>query len=1142
MTTGAIFFALFSLLSLYLLGEFLVSGTTTSLPAGSIATSGTLYVPEFLSNLTTLWPASNLDGCACPQLWDFSYTEIMHAFWLKISDDIQIFYSKTSDRVGMLGVLSGVCLTCFVRKLMIIIEYLAAQLVRTILLLWAYMLWAMHSMIYRFVLNYFTTVVTTALLTFYTACLVRMVRGIFGGSVGFLVRVYKLIRRPVVYTKEKAVKGFMCFTIPQKPPRSSVLEVQFKDGSHAGYASCISLFNGETALLTAHHIYEISGAMVASTKTGTKIPLSEFKAHFDNSTTDLTLLRGPPNWEGLLGAKASRCVPVNSLAKSKGSIFHFDGSWKSRNCEIVGTSGRFATTLSVTDGGFSGAPIFNGKNILGVHVGAMKDDGPHAGPFNLMAPIPQIPGLTSPQYVFETTAPSGRLFQNDDLEQFQEVYESVYQTVEKTDYIAKAREHFTGRTNVDGNRWGDLDLDFEVQTRELMYDEYATYGSTQIAPSALEEDEDEWEIPPPRHTQYLAKKYVPEVSKPKHECKVCNSHTDRKCLGDTGEHKCCACKKFGTEQTAKVLAQKEKKTYAEVARRQPGNRPRRRRPPTKRAKTKLLHPHTRAERWRSHNEQGGGSARCEDQPDLHRENGGRDHRAESPEAQEHKKTREYKTAEFEGFFSSQYNWELCSPSPKVRGFESVGRLPQWYHPGQKTNSPWGEKLVEKHPELGAKTRGFGWPQFGAKAELKSLRLQAARWLERAESMKIPSAEARERVIGETVELYKNAQANAPLAVKGNKLSWDGFQSEFRTAVLSLEPDAGIGVPYIAYGRPCHRGWIEDPDLLPILAQLTYNRLQKMLQVEEFAEMTPEQLVREGLCDPIRVFVKGEPHKQAKLDEGRYRLIMSVSLVDQLVARVLFQSQNKMEIALWRCLPSKPGFGLSTDGQVREFTESLAAQVGIDVENLMSDWPKYLVPTDCSGFDWSVAEWMLQDEMEVRNRLTPDLNDATVKLRACWLRCISNSVLSLSDGTLLAQRIPGVQKSGSYNTSSSNSRIRVMAALHCGAKWCVAMGDDALEDSNSRLGEYKQLGFKVEVSDQLEFCSHTFVQPDLALPVNRNRMLYKLIYGYNPENGSLEVITNYLNACFSILNELRHDQETVDSLYQWLVIPVLPQNV
>ncbi|QVY47430.1 P1 [Barleria polerovirus 1] len=571
MTTGAIFFALFSLLSLYLLGEFLVSGTTTSLPAGSIATSGTLYVPEFLSNLTTLWPASNLDGCACPQLWDFSYTEIMHAFWLKISDDIQIFYSKTSDRVGMLGVLSGVCLTCFVRKLMIIIEYLAAQLVRTILLLWAYMLWAMHSMIYRFVLNYFTTVVTTALLTFYTACLVRMVRGIFGGSVGFLVRVYKLIRRPVVYTKEKAVKGFMCFTIPQKPPRSSVLEVQFKDGSHAGYASCISLFNGETALLTAHHIYEISGAMVASTKTGTKIPLSEFKAHFDNSTTDLTLLRGPPNWEGLLGAKASRCVPVNSLAKSKGSIFHFDGSWKSRNCEIVGTSGRFATTLSVTDGGFSGAPIFNGKNILGVHVGAMKDDGPHAGPFNLMAPIPQIPGLTSPQYVFETTAPSGRLFQNDDLEQFQEVYESVYQTVEKTDYIAKAREHFTGRTNVDGNRWGDLDLDFEVQTRELMYDEYATYGSTQIAPSALEEDEDEWEIPPPRHTQYLAKKYVPEVSKPKHECKVCNSHTDRKCLGDTGEHKCCACKKFGTEQTAKVLAQKEKKTYAEVARRQPGN-------------------------------------------------------------------------------------------------------------------------------------------------------------------------------------------------------------------------------------------------------------------------------------------------------------------------------------------------------------------------------------------------------------------------------------------------------------------------------------------------------------------------------------------------------------------------------------------
>lgn len=397
------------------------------------------------------------------------------------------------------------------------------------------------------------------------------------------------------------------------------------------------------------------------------------------------------------------------------------------------------------------------------------------------------------------------------------------------------------------------------------------------------------------------------------------------------------------------------------------------------------------------------------------------------------------------------------------------------------------------------------------------------------------------MVQKTVQAYSTAQTQTPAATREGELSWNGFLQDFKEAVRSLELDAGVGVPYIAYGRPTHRGWVEDTTLLPILAQLTFDRLQKMSKAS-FEQMSAVELVRCGLCDPIRTFVKGEPHKQSKLDEGRYRLIMSVSLVDQLVARVLFQKQNKREIALWRVLPSKPGFGLSTDGQVREFVETLAESVGVSPHELTSNFPRYLIPTDCSGFDWSVADWMLHDDMEVRNRLTLSNNALTRRLRAAWLKCVSNSVLCLSDGTLLAQRIPGVQKSGSYNTSSTNSRIRVMAAFHAGASWAIAMGDDALEAANTNLEVYKDLGFKVEVSGQLEFCSHLFVRPDLALPVNANKMLYKLIYGYNPGNGSLEVVMNYLNACYSVLNELRHEPETVALLHSWLVVPVLPQNV
>lgn len=366
-----------------------------------------------------------------------------------------------------------------------------------------------------------------------------------------------------------------------------------------------------------------------------------------------------------------------------------------------------------------------------------------------------------------------------------------------------------------------------------------------------------------------------------------------------------------------------------------------------------------------------------------------------------------------------------------------------------------------------------------------------------------------------------------------QLKWGNFLKDFKEAVHSLELDAGIGLPYKVLKMQTHRDMVEDPDYLPLLTRLVWNRLSKMSQAK-FEDMSPEQLVREGLCDPIRLFIKGEPHKQSKLDEGRYRLIMSVSLVDQLVARVLFQSQNKREISLWRDIPSKPGFGLSTDSEAKEFIRTLSKVVGCPPQTLIHEWKDKVVPTDCSGFDWSVADWMLEDDMEVRNRLTFNCNELTRRLRACWLKCITNSVLCTSDGTLYAQIHPGVQKSGSYNTSSSNSRIRVMAAYHCGAKWAIAMGDDALESPETDLDAYKKLGFKVEVSSQLEFCSHVFEQEDLARPLNVAKTLYRLIYGYNPACGNPEVLANYLQAVASVLNILRHDPAEVAKLRNWLL--------
>jgi len=73
---------------------------------------------------------------------------------------------------------------------------------------------------------------------------------------------------------------------------------------------------------------------------------------------------------------------------------------------------------------------------------------------------------------------------------------------------------------------------------------------------------------------------------------------------------------------------------------------------------------------------------------------------------------------------------------------------------------------------------------------------------------------------------------------------------------------------------------------------------------------PKQMLAEFLCDPVRLFVKGEPHKVVKILEGRVRLIMSVSLMDKVIEMVLHNHVNKHEIANWQRLPYKPGMGFT----------------------------------------------------------------------------------------------------------------------------------------------------------------------------------------------------------------------------------------
>nr|QQO81420.1 polyprotein P2ab [Soybean thrips sobemo-like virus 11] len=381
-----------------------------------------------------------------------------------------------------------------------------------------------------------------------------------------------------------------------------------------------------------------------------------------------------------------------------------------------------------------------------------------------------------------------------------------------------------------------------------------------------------------------------------------------------------------------------------------------------------------------------------------------------------------------------------------------------------SRKPTSEAVIaatKRFPELA----DLSWPERGSAAELRSLLYQANAFKrsERPSNLE----DACQKLLGR----YPVSKPNR--CFRTNEWSFDDVYAEVSKKAKSTEinRDASPGVP-LSRLNP-RNGELLDRHLDFVCLCVT-ERLFRLASVEldQINALTPQQLIERGLCDPVRLFVKQEPHPKRKTDVGKVRLISSVSIVDQLVERMLFGPQNQLEIAEWDKIPSKPGMGLSVEAQASTIFSDLAFKHRIQPA----------AEADISGFDWSVQDWELWADVEMRVVLgrMPNLLAKVAKNR---FACFMNSVFQLSDGTLIEQGLPGLMKSGSYCTSSTNSRIRCLMAELIGSPWCIAMGDDSvegyLEDSAKKyalLGhvckDYKPCLVNSEGDlYEVDFCSH-----------------------------------------------------------------------
>nr|UVV38542.1 P1 protein [Potato leafroll virus] len=217
------------------------------------------------------------------------------------------------------------------------------------------------------------------------------------------------------YKNEKAVEGYKGFSVPQKPPKSAVIELQHENGSHLGYANCIRLYSGENALLTAEHCLE--GAFAMSLKTGNRIPMSTFFPIFKSARNDISILVGPPNWEGLLSVKGAHFITADKIGKGPASFYTLEkGEWMCHSATIDGAHHQFVSVLCNTGPGYSGTGFWSSKNLLGVLKGFPLEEECN---YNVMSVIPSIPGVTSPNYVFESTAVKGRVFSDEAVKELE---------------------------------------------------------------------------------------------------------------------------------------------------------------------------------------------------------------------------------------------------------------------------------------------------------------------------------------------------------------------------------------------------------------------------------------------------------------------------------------------------------------------------------------------------------------------------------------------------------------------------------------------------------------------------------------------------------------------------------------------------
>lgn len=280
------------------------------------------------------------------------------------------------------------------------------------------------------------------------------------------------------------------------------------------------------------------------------------------------------------------------------------------------------------------------------------------------------------------------------------------------------------------------------------------------------------------------------------------------------------------------------------------------------------------------------------------------------------------------------------------------------------------------------------------------------------------------------------------------------------------------------------------------------------RINVLREVVRARLVRPFDSDPIRVFVKSEPHKRSKLAEGRLRLISAVSLVDTICDRIMFGGLADRVLNSVGETPVMIGWSPIGGG-----SRLLEARFGDVVTR----------PVDMSAWDWSVDEKLiilLRDSVKEFFKGAPDWVLEWIDSR--WVALFRDAVFQFGDGTQVRQPGWGIMKSGCYLTIILNSLGQLLT--HFIAKYrmgCfdgefngVILGDDRTIIDFPEFDSYREetcrMGYLMKPTEAgsagvHNFAGFTFVG-GISFPEYRDKHVYTLLH--SAEDQLVDILSSY----------------------------------